>query len=109
MAVAASGAAAFHHSQSMHDIPPPFHLVIRLESLYDGQAQVWADITVTHVDGPVGLGGDLEHVVPTYDTQGGMLVYSGLLNATTPIHSGDTIHVIVYHPGGQHVREVTVR
>lgn len=108
MAVAASGAAAFHHSTVPQDIPPPFRLDIRLESLYDGHPQVYVEMAVTHADGPVWVGGSLERTIPAYQARGGMLVYEGLLNATTPVHSGDTLYVIVYHPYGERVVEVVV-
>lgn len=107
MAVAASAAAAFHHSATP-DTSEPFHLAVRLESLHGGYAQVYAHITVTYAEEPVALGGGLQYVVPAYETRDGMLVYSGLLNATRAVYPGDAVHVVVYHPSGQHIREVTV-
>ena len=107
MAVAASGAAAFHHTIPQ-DTPPPFHLDIRLESLHDGYPQVYVEMAVTHTDEPVWVGGSLERTIPEYRARGGMLVYEGLLNATTPVHSGDILYVIVYHPSGKHIVEATV-
>ena len=108
MAVAASGAAAFHHATVSQDVPPPFHLDIRLESLHDGYPQVYVEMAVTHADGPVWVGGSLERTIPAYQTRGGMLVYEGLLNATAPVYSGDILYVIVYHPSGEHIVEAIV-
>jgi hypothetical protein len=108
MAVAASGAAAFHHAMVSPDVPPPFHLDIRLESLHGGHHQVYVEMAMTHADGPVWVGGSLERAIPAYQARGGMLVYEGLLNATTPVHPGDILYVVVYHPYGEHVVEVMV-
>ncbi len=108
MAVAASGAAAFHHTMVPQDDPPPFHLDIRLESLHDGYPQVYVEMAVTHADGPVWVGGSLERTIPAYQARGGMLVYEGLLNATIPVHSGDILYVVVHHPSGEHIVEAKV-
>lgn len=108
MAVAASGAAAFHHTMASQDDPPPFRLDIRLESLHDGHPQVYVEMAVTHADGPVWVGGSLERTIPAYQARGGMLVYEGLLNATTPVHSGDILYVVVHHPSGEHIVEAKV-
>lgn len=109
MAVAASGAAAFHQSVSWNDAPPPFHFDIHLESVHDGYPQVYARVAVTHSDGPVYLGGGIAYGAPPYAARGGMLVYEGLLDTVAPVYAGDTIHVVVHHPSGRHVQVAEVR
>ena len=109
MAVAAAGATAFHYSHYAPDVPASPHLVVRLESLHDGYPQVYATISISHADGPVGLGGAIPYTIPTYQTHGDLLVYEGLLDTTRPVSSGDVLHVVVYHPSGRHVMEVIVR
>lgn len=109
MAVAASGAAAFHHTVSWNDAPPPFHFDVYLESVHDGYPQVYARVAVTHSDGPVYLGGGIAYGAPPYTMRDGMLVYEGLLDTVMPVYAGDTMHVVVHHPSGRHVREAGVR
>lgn len=122
MGVAASGAAAFHHSlvQDAQDHTPGADQVsIRLVSLYEGADQVYAEMAVSAVAGRLSLGGGVSPVTlydGDYTIPGGEVIpagsmntfaYAGLLEAARPVSAGDVLVVVLRHLAGEEV--VTVR
>lgn len=125
MGVAASGAAAFHHSlvQDAQDRTPGAEPAsIRLASLYDGAGRVYADIMVSAPAGHLSLsGGDILPVTlydGDYTMPGGEVIpagsmntfaYAGLLEAARPVSAGDVLAVVLRHPAGEEVVAVRVQ